>query len=74
MYFTRKVNGNIKGGTRRGEKTTRGEKTIMSMESMESKDMGVLQKRARVSVESRGHRETVYGPVKFAILHRVSVS
>lgn len=35
-------------------------------------DIRVLGERARVLVASRGHRETVYERVKFAIPHRVA--
>lgn len=71
VHLTRKVNGDIKGGTRWVE--IPGEGTIVSMESTGAKDIRVLEERARVPVASRGHRETVHKPVKFTIPHRVRV-
>lgn len=70
MHLTCKVNSNIKEGTRWGE--ILGESAIMSMESTGAKDIRVLGERARVLVASRGHRETVYERIKFAIPHRVA--
>lgn len=38
-----------------------------------TRDMGMLEEWARVLLEPRGHRETVYEPVKLAITHRPRV-
>lgn len=72
VHLMRKVNGDIKGGTWWDE--IPGESMIMSMESTGAKDIRVLEEWARMPVASQEHRETVYEPVKFTILHRVRVS